>query len=88
MPACHELAEAMPAECEPFGDPRSLLGLLCCVAKIKAVPDPCFSSCADTQSNQGLTVLQDTFFPAVRQKPPARVLQGEKRKGKPTASLY
>lgn len=87
MPGCHELAEAMTAEHEPSRDPRSLLGLLCCVAKSKAVLDPRFSSCADTQRNQGLIALQDTFFPAVRQKPPAQVLKGERR-GKPTASLY
>lgn len=65
MPACHELAEAVTAEREPFRVPRSQLGVLCHAAKSKAVLDPCFSSCANTQRSQGLIALPDTFFHAV-----------------------
>lgn len=72
VPACHELTEARSTEQEPPGTPRACLG--CCTVLQKAVLDPCFSSCADTQMNQGFIALQDTFFPAVRQKPSAQVL--------------
>lgn len=74
VPACRELTEATRTEHEPPGTPRACLGCCTVLQKAKLSWNLCFSSCADTQMNQGFIALQDTFFPAVRQKPSAQVL--------------